>query len=171
MLCPQLQWRFIPFRNVLFASIKLFLSVPWLLSWPTGLLPFEPSAASLHPQPYSLPSRSHTFLPNLLLRCLCTTSGRRHTSQHQPGEGHLSGSMLSTCIRAFDVPCSSALDVNSSGLSLTITSEPPSGAFGFRTLNVPVPRRSAPTSRARPPPTVMNSRRSSVRPLLLSLPK
>ena len=57
--------------------------------------------------------------------------------------------MWLTFTNAFDVFTSSALNVNSSGLSLTITSLPPSGAFGFRTLNVPVPRRGAPTSSAR----------------------
>ena len=39
------------------------------------MAPSEPPAVSLHPQPYSLPCRSHTFLPSLLLRFLC-----RHTS-------------------------------------------------------------------------------------------
>ena len=30
------------------------------------------------------------------------------------------------------------------GLSLIVTSEPPSGVFGFRSLDVPVPRRNCP---------------------------
>ena len=109
----------------------------WLLSWPTRLLPSGLAAASLHPQAYSFLCRSHAFLPDLLLRCLCTAPGRRHTSQHQPGEDpHLSGSMLSTLVNAFKVLTSRALNVNSSGLSLTITSEPSSGAFGLRTVKV-----------------------------------
>ena len=78
MFFPQLQSLFISSRNVLFAS--------GLLSQPTKLLRSGPPAASLHPQPCSFPCRSHTFIPNLLLGCLCTTLGSMHTSQHQPGD-------------------------------------------------------------------------------------
>ena len=172
MLFPQLQSRFIPSRNVLFASriIQLFLSVFGCFHGPQGFLPSGPDAASLHPQPWSLPCRSHQFLPNLLLGCLLYNAWQKAYQSASTNEGpNLSGSMWLTFINAFEVFTSSAFNVNSSGLSLTITSELPSGTFGFRTWNVPVPRRSAPTSRARSLSTLMNSRWPSVRPLLLSL--
>ena len=105
-------------KNCLFNNL-------WLLSLPTKLLPSGLPVASLHPQPYSFLSKHHTFLTSLLLGCLCTTLGRRRTSQHQPGAGpHLSGSMLLTFTNAFEVFTSSAFSVKSSGLSLAITSEP-----------------------------------------------
>ena len=55
------------------------------------------------------------------------------------GVPHLSRLMWLTSVCAFEVFTSSAHNVSSSGLSLIVTSEPPSGAFGFRT----------PTSKAR----------------------
>ena len=56
---------------------KILPSCLWLLSWPTKLLPSGPPVGVIH------------FLPNLLLRCLCATPGRRHARQHQPGDGSI----------------------------------------------------------------------------------
>ena len=63
-------------------------------------------------------------------------------------------------MNVFNVPTSSAHNVDSSELSLTVTSGHPSGTVGFRTLNVP------PRVRCQ---IFMNSRKPSVRPFLLSL--
>ena len=57
----------------------------------------------------------------------------------------------------FNEPTSSARSVNSSGLSLTVTSGRPSGTFGLRTLNFPMPWLKYPTSRARWLSVFMNS--------------
>ena len=65
----------------------------------------EPPVPFFHPKLNSWSCRSHTF------RCPCTAPGRKHISQHQPGEGHLSGLMWLTSMHAFKVFTSSALNV------------------------------------------------------------
>ena len=99
------------------------------------MLSRSPAASSL-PQPCSFRCKHRTALPSLLLRCLCTTPDRRHTSRSQPRWGHnFSFSVWSTMIYDFHVPTSSTRSVNSSGLSLTVTSGQPSDSFGVRTLD------------------------------------
>ena len=107
---------------------KILPFCPWLLSWPTGLLPSEPPA--------------FFFNPKSLLIAL-----------------HLSCLMWLTSMYAFVVFTSSALNVSTSGLSLIVTSDPPSpsGTLGFRTLRVPVPQCNSPTSNARFLSTLMKS--------------
>ena len=124
-------------------------------------------------QPYSFLCTNHTSLPRLLLRCLYTTPGKGHASRNLLGRGpHLSLAMWSTLTYAFTVPTSSARSVNSSGHSLTVTSWHPSGTFGLRTLSVPLPWFKYPTSKAHLFSILLiNSRRPSVRPFLLSLPR
>ena len=77
---------------------------------------------------------------------------------------HLSSSMWLTYV--FNVPTSSARSVNSSGLSLTVTSGRPYEPFGLRTLNFPTSRFRYPTSRARSLSIFMNSHKPSVRPCM-----
>ena len=99
----------------------------------------------------------------LLLRCLCTTRDRRHTSRNQPGGPSLFSSW-STLMYVFHVPTSSARCVNSSGLSLTVTSGHLSATLGVRILNFSMPWLKYPTSRARWLSIFMNSLSPCVMP-------
>ena len=84
---------------------------------------------------------------------------------------HLSFSVWLTFTTAFDVSTSSALNVNSSEFSLTITSGHPSGTCGFVLEMFPCPGSSIQHQRPRSLSTSMNSRKPFVRPFLLSLPR
>ena len=176
VLFPQLQSRFISSRNVLFASriIKLFLRVCGCSHGPQGFCLLGLMRLFNTPELYSFPCRSHNIssesFPSMPLYNASQKACQSASTRRGP---HLSLSMWLTFTKAFNVSTSSALNVNSSEFSLTITSGHPSGTFGFRTLNVPVPlpRFKYPTSRARSLSTLMNSRKPFVRPFLLSLPR
>ena len=114
--------------------------------------------------------RKNTCLPNHRFRCHCTTPDKKATSRNQGGP-HLSFSVWLTVTNTFNVPTSSALNVNSSEFSLTVTSRHPSGTFGFRTFDVPVPRFRYQTSRARSLSIFMKSCKPSVTPSLLPSPR
>ena len=117
----------------------ILLPHPWLPSLSTGLLLSGPPVASQLPQPSFL-CKHHIALPSLLLRCLYTTPGRRRASQHLQGR---TPPLL--CYVVDIVPTSSARSVNSSGLSLTVTTGP-SSPFGLRTLKVTNPTLRCPTT-------------------------
>ena len=140
---PKCSYCFVSSFDIVFTRgvVVFFSCILGCLHFSEGLLLSGLPVASILPQPYSFLCTKSSFLPNLLsFKCLCATPGRRQTSQHQPGEDpHLSCSMWSTFTKAFDVSTSSALNVNSSEFSLTITSGHPSSTFGFRLEMFPCP--------------------------------
>ena len=88
MFFPQLYSLFISSQNVVFASLVVTIFLPGFAAFVAHkAFAFWASCGLFTPQPCSFHCKTHTFLPSLLLRCLCTTPGRRHTSQHQPREG------------------------------------------------------------------------------------
>ena len=157
-------------NQIFFASriVKIFLPVFGCFHGPRRSCLLSPLRLLPLPQPYSFLCKTHTFLPNLLLRCQSTTLGRKHASQHQPWGGpHLSGSVWSTHIKAFEVLISSPSQCQ---LIAALPDYHIRAPFrSFRLPNLKCSR--APTSRARSLSTLMNSHRPSVRPLLLSFPR
>ena len=130
-------------------SANLVLFLPWLPSFPRGLQLFGPPAAS------SPHSPAHFFAGIVHLSPIFSFDASvQRLTEKVPVEStrrgpHLSFSMWSTSMCVFHVPTSSAQSVNSSGLSLTVTSGQPSDPFGLRTLKFPMPLLRYPTSRAR----------------------
>ena len=124
------------FQNVIFASRikKLFRSILVFFHGPQGfcflslLLILDIHSLTHYLVGVIHSSQSFPSMP------LCNAWQRAYQSASTKRGLHLSGSIWSTSINAFELSTSSALNVNSSGLSLTVTSDHPSGTLGFRTF-------------------------------------
>ena len=98
-----------------------FLGLLWLLKPPLTALLISLYASFHFPQ----------FFPSMPLH---NAWQKVYQSASTKGGPRLSYAMWSTLMHDFQVPTSSALSVNSSGLSLTGTSGNPSSPFGLRTF-------------------------------------